>query len=103
MAAIPDPESKERVPSILTLPRTGAQVHFEYTVHAHFRMLKSILGDVGKVRFYMDQDDTMRPISTPSNDGRVWRGYRPYNPRRVQQILDIYRTYYTSRRWGRMA
>lgn len=235
MAAIPDAESKERVQTILKLPSMGAQIKFEYTVHAHFRMLKRILGDVGKVRFFMDQDDTLRagcistyaeemkqdradaffvkidkglnidhrrelaqeskaafakirhdlarpelsdwrirvmlleqeimksmiqfsprdrwivypestmaeplkavcwltdrnyrstpvgqmaivyaraslhtvdryfmqlrrllmalerPIHTPSNDGRVWRGYSPYNPARIQQLLDIYRTYY---------
>src|SRR3546814_7354819 len=35
-----------------------------------------------------------RPISTPSNDGRVWRGYSAYNPRIIQKLLDIYRVYY---------
>ena len=35
-----------------------------------------------------------RPIHTPSNDGRVWRGYSHYNPARIQQLLDIYRIYY---------
>lgn len=32
-----------------------------------------------------------RPIATPSNMGRVWRGYSPYRPDRIQQLLDIYR------------
>lgn len=35
-----------------------------------------------------------RPISTPSNDGRTWRGYSAYNPRIIQKLLDIYRVYY---------
>jgi hypothetical protein len=35
-----------------------------------------------------------RPISTPSNDGRSWRGYSAYNPRIIQKLLDIYRVYY---------
>jgi hypothetical protein len=35
-----------------------------------------------------------RPISTPSNAGRVWRGYSPYRPERIQQILDICRVHY---------
>ena len=35
-----------------------------------------------------------RPIATPSNAGRVWHGYCPYNPKIIQQLLDIYRTYY---------
>ena len=232
--AIPDPEAKERTPSGTRLPSKGAQIHFEYTVHAHFRLLRRLLGDVGKIRFFTDQDDTIRaacistyhdvmkdgladvffvkidkgmnvdqrrelaaksharfdeyrkavgkpdmkdfwvrvklleaeiqsmeylsardrwvafpestmaeplkavcwltdrhgvqmdlrhlaivfarasmhavdryfmqirrllmamerPIHTPSNDGRVWRGYSPYNPAQVQKLLDIYRCYY---------
>jgi len=235
MAAIPDPEAKERAPETTKLPPEGAQLHFEYTVHAHFRLLKKMLGDVGKIRFFTDQDDTLRagcistfveemrqgrvdaffvkidkglnvdqrrqlaleskkkfdelriawgqpemsswrirvklleeaimkparffsprdrwviypestmaeplkaicwltdridcsvpvrqmafvyaraslhvidryfmqirrllmalerPIHTPSNDGRVWRGYSPYDPARIQQLLDIHRAYY---------
>ncbi|WP_193367117.1 hypothetical protein [Pelagibius marinus] len=35
-----------------------------------------------------------RPISTRSNDGRVWRGYSAYNPRIIQKLLDIYRVYF---------
>ena len=35
-----------------------------------------------------------RPIATPSNVGRVWHGYCPYNPKIIQQLLDIYRAYY---------
>ena len=235
MSAIPDPESKERTPDTTRLPPKGAQLHFEYTVHAHFRLLKKMFGNVGKIRFFMDQDDTLRaacistfteemrqgradafyvkidkglnvdqrrrlalkskkkfrrirawlarpdmsdwrirvmllekailkgmkffsprdrwvvypestmaeplkavcwltdrmnqsiplgqmaivyaraslhtidsffmqirrllmalerPISTPSNDGRVWRGYGPYDPGRIQQLLDIYRAFH---------
>lgn len=60
MSAIPDPESKERTPDTTRLPPKGAQLHFEYTVHAHFRILKKMLGNVGKIRFFMDQDDTLR-------------------------------------------
>lgn len=35
-----------------------------------------------------------RPVGTPSNDGRVWRGYSAYNLRIIQKLLDIYRVYY---------
>ena len=242
MAAIADPEAKERAPTTTALPTSCAQVHFEYTVHAHFRLLRRMLGDVGKIRFFMDQDDTLRagcistyveemragradafyvkidkglnvdqrnrlasqsmahfkkfkdsigrpgmsdwwvrvllleveiqsameqlsprdrwvvypestqaeplkavcwltdrdgvavplrqmaivfarasmhaidryfmqvrrllmalerPIHTPSNDGRVWRGYSPYDPTRVQKLLDIYRCYYNFVKKGR--
>ena len=41
-----------------------------------------------------------RPISTPSNVGRVWRGYSPYNPVMVQQLIDIYRVYYNYAKLG---
>jgi hypothetical protein len=232
--AIPDPEAKERVSADRQLPASGMQTHFEYTVHAHFRLLHRLLGGAGKVRFFFDLDDTIRaaclsafkseiregkadaffvridkdltvderlklvrqskdqfnqlraslnrpelddwkirvmlmaeklrampkkhggrrepwikfpehtmgepkkaicyltdrsdyglarmaiihsraslhsidryfmqlrrllsllerPISTPSNAGRVWRGYSPYRPERIQQLLDIYRVYY---------
>jgi len=242
MGAVPDEEARERAPATTALPTSCAQVHFEYTVHAHFRLLRRILGDVGKIRFFMDQDDTLRagcittyleemragradafyvkidkglnvdqrnrlasqskarfeafkksigrpdmsdwwvrvllleveitsameqlsprdrwvvypestqaeplkavcwltdrdgvavplrqmaivyarasmhaidryfmqirrllmalerPIHTPSNDGRTWRGYSPYNPARVQQLLDIYRCYYDFVKKGR--
>lgn len=58
--ALPDPEAKERLPKQSMLPARGSQVHFEYTVHAHFRLLKEMLGPVGKIRFFMDQDETLR-------------------------------------------
>ena len=35
-----------------------------------------------------------RPVATPSNLGRVWYGYSPYNPRIIQKLLHIYRAYY---------
>lgn len=234
MRAIPDSEAKERPPRKSMLPAKGCQVHFEYTVHAHYRLLRRMLGPVGKIRFFIDQDDTLRagcltafveemragtadafyvkidkglnneqrdeiagksaavieahrkalgipkakkwdavvslveaelyamrqlsprdrwiqhpdgtggeplkavcwltertgvpvdmrhlaivfarasmhsidryfmqlrrlvmalerPVHTPSNDGRVWRGYSPYNPAQIQKLLDIYRCYY---------
>lgn len=232
--AIPDPEAKERLDVVKRLPVSGMQAHYAYTVHAHFRLLRRLIGNAGKIRFYFDQDDTLRaacisafkgeiaagrtdaffvkidkgltvderrkrvestrvrymqerlkrqqpdlsdwklrillieeelgkppskrggrqypwlvfpentmaepdkavcyltdrsdygrrrlailhsraslhaidrffmqvrrllsmlerPIATPSNAGRTWHGYSPYNPRRVQQLLDIYRVYY---------
>ena len=75
MAAIADPEAKERAPTTTALPTSCAQVHFEYTVHAHFRLLRRMLGDVGKIRFFMDQDDTLRAgcISTYVEEMRAGR------------------------------
>ena len=38
----------------------GAQIHFEYTVHAHFRRLQRMLGDFRRLRLSFDQDATIR-------------------------------------------
>ena len=236
METLPEAEEAERIYPSDGLPERGMQVHFEYTTHAHFRLLRRLLPRGGKVRFFMDQDETLRaacisafqqeiaegradafyvqiakeltvddrremvrrskvlfnrirkrirrrlkqewsdrkirlflvirelrklpirlrardvwtkipgstmaepdkmvchltdrgdygierratvytraslhaidryfmqlrrllmalerPISTPSNQGKVWRGYSPYNPKQVQKLLDIYRVYY---------
>jgi hypothetical protein len=58
--AIPDPEAKERMSADRQLPASGMQTHFEYSVHAHFRLLRRLLGGTGKVRFFFDLDDTIR-------------------------------------------
>lgn len=42
------------------LPKKGMQVHSEYTLYAHFRLLRDLLGGVGKINFYLDQDSGMR-------------------------------------------
>lgn len=35
-----------------------------------------------------------RPIATPSQNRRIWYGYTAYDPFRIQQTLEIYRTTY---------
>ena len=42
------------------LPPKGVQVHEEYTLYGHFFFLRRLLGNVEKVRFYLDQDSGMR-------------------------------------------
>jgi transposase-like protein len=42
------------------LPPKGVQVHEEYTLYGHFFFLRCLLGNVEKVRFYLDQDSGMR-------------------------------------------
>ncbi len=42
------------------LPDAGMQVHAEYTMIAHFHFLKRLMGNVGKWRFYMDQESGIR-------------------------------------------
>ncbi len=42
------------------LPLRGMQVRPEYTMYAHFLWLKVLLRNVGKVRFFMDQESGIR-------------------------------------------
>jgi transposase-like protein len=42
------------------LPYAGMQVHSEYTMYAHFFLLKRLFGTVGKIRFFLDQDSGIR-------------------------------------------
>jgi transposase-like protein len=234
-----DPEALDRVDRSRALPKRGMQVHVEYTVAAHYELLRHLVGHAERIRFFIDQDDTLRagclgafagkvkagqsdvffvqidkdrtvderrrltqttadelsrvrldlknpkltnlavrrllirrqieafdpalpwrrrwvlhpvhtmyepekavchasdrgdleidrvaalmdraslhgidrffmqlrrmlsllerPIATPSNTGRVWRGYSPYNPAMVQQLIDIYRVYYNYAKVG---
>ena len=44
----------------MALPSKGMQVHEEYTLYGHFFFLKRLLGNVEKVRFYLDQDSGIR-------------------------------------------
>ncbi len=42
------------------LPDDGMLVHSEYTMHGHFRYLRRLFGNVGKYRFFLDQDSGLR-------------------------------------------
>jgi len=42
------------------LPDYGVQIHAEYTMIAHFHTLKKLFGNVGKWRFFLDQDSGIR-------------------------------------------
>ncbi len=42
------------------LPDMGMLVHGEYTLYAHFLYLRSLMGNVEKWRFFLDQDSGMR-------------------------------------------
>lgn len=41
-------------------PANGVQIHAEYTLYAHFFLLKQFFGGVEKIRFFLDQDSGMR-------------------------------------------
>lgn len=51
----PDAPSKDE-----HLPDTGMQTRLEYTLYGHFLFLRSLIGNVGKWRFFLDQDSGIR-------------------------------------------
>lgn len=55
-----NPESSEIIDETVKLPDNGMQVHSEYTMYGHFQLLNSLLKNVEKVRFYLDQDSGVR-------------------------------------------
>jgi transposase-like protein len=59
VAAVPDSEALDRPSFARALPKSGMQVHIEYTAAAHYRLLHRLLSHAGKVRFFIDQDDTL--------------------------------------------
>ena len=42
------------------LPRSGMQVHAEYTLYGYFYFLRDLFRNVGKVRYYLDQESGIR-------------------------------------------
>ena len=50
---VPDTDDKQ-------LPEMGAQTRLEYTLYGHFQFLKTMMANVGKWRFFLDQDSGMR-------------------------------------------
>ena len=55
-----DVEDFELPTNTSRLPGKGMQIHGEYTLYAHFFLLKKLFGGVEKVRFFLDQDSGMR-------------------------------------------
>lgn len=51
-----DAEAPEQLADHLKLPHSGMQVHLEYTQYALFLHLKRLLGNVERVRIFMDND-----------------------------------------------
>lgn len=55
-----DIESPDAPSSDEHLPDTGMQTRLEYTLYGHFLFLRSLMGNVGKWRFFLDQDSGIR-------------------------------------------
>jgi len=55
-----DIENPESMTISEQLPSKGMQVHSDYTMYGHFFHLHKLLGNVEKVRFFLDQDSGIR-------------------------------------------
>lgn len=55
-----DIEKSDGATSEIKLPGNGMQVHSEYTMYAHFKLLNELLNSAEKVRFFLDQDSGIR-------------------------------------------
>ncbi|MGH8049689.1 MAG: hypothetical protein ACREPB_03410 [Arenimonas sp.] len=67
----PDIESPEAPSMSERLPEHGMQIHAEYTLYGHFLALHRLLDQVGKVRFFLDQDSGMRAACLGSFVDRI--------------------------------
>jgi len=66
-----DPESSETMDDEKMLPDFGMLVHSEYTLYGHFMRLERLFRNVGKVRFFLDQDSGMRAACLASFASRI--------------------------------
>ena len=55
-----DVEVSETQDTTTKLPKSGILVHSDYTMYGHFFFLKSLLKNVEKIRFFLDQDSGIR-------------------------------------------
>jgi hypothetical protein len=53
------------------LPFSGLQVHSEYTLYAHFRLLYRLFKNVEKLRFFLDQESGIRAACLSAFVGEV--------------------------------
>jgi hypothetical protein len=66
-----DVEDTDEKDGNLALPVKGVQVHEQYTLHAHFKIMSRLLAKAPKVRFYMDQDSGFRAAFLTSFSDRI--------------------------------
>ena len=71
MAARQDMEAPDEFTEDTIPPVKGMQVHAEYTIYAHFMLLKRLFQRVGKVRFFLDQDSGMRAACLAAFHDRI--------------------------------
>ncbi|NPT54555.1 hypothetical protein [Paraburkholderia elongata] len=69
-----DVEVADEFNSQLRLPETGMQVHGQYTLYAHFQVLKRLLGGAKSITFYLDQDSGIRAACFAAFRERIQAG-----------------------------
>jgi hypothetical protein len=52
-------DGTERFDNNRKLPRRGMQIRYEYTVHAHYRLLHRLLAGAARIRFFFDHDASL--------------------------------------------
>lgn len=66
-----DVESPEVIKGSISLPRWGMLTHADYTLYGHFMFLRQMLRNVGKFRFYLDQESGIRAACLSAFAGEV--------------------------------
>jgi hypothetical protein len=66
-----DVESPDYYSVETRLPFSGLQVHSEYTLYAHFRLLYRLFKNVEKLRFFLDQESGIRAACLSAFVGEV--------------------------------
>ena len=69
-----DIETPDEFTGDFVLPPRGVQVHAEYTIYAHFLLLRRLLGSLDKTRFFLDQDSGMRAGCLSAFEDRMKQG-----------------------------
>jgi len=70
-----DVESPEVMTKEVKLPtKNGMQVHEEYVLYGHFRLLADLMKNTSKVRFYMDKESPIRAALLTSFCDRIKAG-----------------------------
>lgn len=58
----------------IKLPNRGVQIHEQYTLYAHYFFLRRLFANVGKVRFFLDQDSGIRAACLSAFKDEVMEG-----------------------------
>lgn len=71
VSARTDVESFDLPTEYTQFPVKGMQVHAEYTLYGHFFFLRDLLGHVGKLRFFLDQESGIRAACLAAFQDRI--------------------------------